>query len=138
VSKPRQHVLFVCIGNACRSQMAEAFARAYGRDVIDPASAGLAPLYSIPALTLEVMQERNVRLMGQRSKGLHEVADQQFDLVINMSGYPLPQPFGERARNWDVEDPYGSELDVYRRIRDQIELLVMRLILELRAAARPR
>jgi protein-tyrosine-phosphatase len=114
--------------------MAEGFAHAHGGDVMDPASAGLAPLYSIPPLTLEVMEERNVKFRRQYSKGLDEVSHLRFDLVINMSGYPLPSPFEDRARIWYVEDPFGNSIEVYRRIRDQVEVEVARLIDELRGA----
>ena len=67
--KGKKRVLFVCIGNACRSQMAEAFARAYGSDVLSAHSAGLAPAGAVPPLTRQVLNERNIPVEGQYPKG---------------------------------------------------------------------
>lgn len=125
-------VLFVCLGNAIRSQMAEAFARHYGGDVIRPASAGLAPATMIAPLAREVMAGRNISLDDQFPKGLDEVEVAAFDLVVNLSGRPL-RTAGPR-RDWKVRDPVGGTEAQYREAADEIERLVMGLILELRAA----
>jgi arsenate reductase (thioredoxin) len=127
-----KRVLFLCIGNACRSQMAEAFARAYGSDVLVPSSAGFAPAARVPADTLRAMVEKNLDLSGQVPKSISDLGEARFDLVINMSGYPLPQINGATVRKWDVEDPIGVDYDKHCQIRDQIEMLVMKLILQLR------
>jgi arsenate reductase (thioredoxin) len=127
-----KRVLFLCIGNACRSQMAEAFARAYGSDVLAPSSAGFAPAARIPDDTLRAMEEKNLDLSGQVPKSISDLNGWEFDLIVNMSGYPLPQVNGARVRKWDVEDPIGLDYEKHCQIRDQIEMLVMKLILELR------
>src|ERR1700681_1166513 len=81
----KKRVLFVCIGNACRSQMAEAFARAYGSDVVTAHSAGLAPASAVPPLTRQVLAEKNVPTEGQFPKGLTMLTGEPFDLVVNLS-----------------------------------------------------
>jgi len=131
--KAKKRVLFVCIGNACRSQMAEAFARAYGSDILTVRSAGLAPAGSLPPLTRQVLTEKNVSAEGQFPKGLAAVAGETFEVVVNLSGEPLPATFAPaRVVEWRVRDPIGRSESVYRAVADQIEALVMRLILELR------
>jgi arsenate reductase len=127
----KKRVLFVCIGNSCRSQMAEAFARVYGRDVMDPHSAGLAPATIIAPLTQQVLLERNVAIDGQFPKGLDMMARVPFDIVVNMSGTSVVLP-GARLIEWPVADPMGQKDEVYRAVAARIEGLVMRLIIELR------
>ena len=131
-AKP-QRVLFVCVGNACRSQMAEGFARKYGNDVIVPASAGLAPAMALASDTIRAMDERDIDVRHHFPKALRHLGGAEFDLVINMSGYELPPPYDAApARVWDVPDPVMTDYSRHCEIRDRIENLVMDLILELR------
>lgn len=125
-------ILFVCIGNSCRSQMAEGFARKYGADVLEPYSAGLAPAQIVQPLTKKVMLDKNIDIEKQWPKEITSLPLQQFDLLINMSGAKLPERIAIPIRDWKVEDPIGRPEEVYTAVRDQIEQLVMRLILELR------
>src|SRR5215468_4617115 len=127
----KKRVLFVCIGNSCRSQMAEGFARAYGSDIIDPQSAGLSPAASISPLTRQVLGEKNVKIDDHFPKGVEVVSRITFDVVVNMSGTRLSIP-GTRVIDWSVQDPIGHKEEVFRTVAAQIEGLVMRLILELR------
>jgi arsenate reductase len=129
----RKRVLFVCIGNSCRSQMAEAFARAYGSDILEVRSAGLSPASIVAPLTKQVLAERNISAEDQFPKGLELLAGEKFDVVINLSGYPIPA-LAPRTDAWPVPDPIGQKESVYRDCAARIEALVMRLILELRAA----
>ncbi len=124
-------VLFVCIGNACRSQMAEAFARVYGSDILVARSAGLCPAGAIPSVTQRLMLEKNISLEGCRPKDLEE-AGEPFDVVVNMSGVQLPGGVRGAVREWKVEDPIRSTEERHREVRDQIERLVQALITELR------
>lgn len=127
---PLQNVLFVCVGNACRSQMAEGFAHAYGADVMESHSAGLAPAMAVPDETRQTMAEKNLDISAQFPKPVSLFPDGHFDLVINISGYPIPgYPL---AVEWKVSDPIGGSPEEYRATRDRIEQLVMMLILELR------
>jgi arsenate reductase len=132
MTEERKRVLFVCIGNACRSQMAEAFARAYGSDVIIPASAGLAPAGYIAPETMRAMEDKSLDLRDQFPKALRHMSRAQFDLVINMSGKALPDSLKARVVTWDVPDPVLMPYDEHCEIRDLIERKVMQLILELR------
>jgi arsenate reductase (thioredoxin) len=128
----KQRVLFVCIGNSCRSQMAEAFARAYGSDVMVAQSAGLSPAAIIAPLTKQVLAERNLNIDGHFPKGVEVFTHEAFDLVINMSGHPLSLP-NTRMLAWVVRDPIGQPEALYREVVQQIEGLVMGLILQMRS-----
>ena len=134
IQRTKKRVLFVCIGNSCRSQMAEGFARAYGDDILIAASAGLSPALIVQPLTKQVLAERNVRIDSQFPKGMEILAHEQFDLIINMSGEKLPLGPEASVRDWQVRDPIGQPEAVYKTVAEQIEALVMRLILELRSS----
>jgi arsenate reductase len=127
----KTRVLFVCVGNACRSQMAHAFARAYGADVIDAASAGVSPAVNIPDITHRVMRDKGLSLDGHFPKDI-ATAGAAAAIVVNMSGVPLRGLPAAVTREWKVEDPIGKKDAVHERVRDEIERLVMALILELR------
>jgi len=126
-----QRVLFVCIGNSCRSQMAEAFARTYGADVILPASAGLAPALTVASDTIRAMKEKNIAMEDNFPKSLQQLRSVPFDLIVNMSGADLSD-LAAPVRDWEVKDPIGMKYEAHCQIRDQIETLVMELILDLR------
>jgi arsenate reductase len=125
-------VLFVCLGNSCRSQMAEGFARAYGQGVWEVESAGLMSATIIAPPVREVMEEKQIDLGDQFPKPLEWVQLETFDLIVNMSGIPLPDTIGAPVREWEVDDPIGQSQKVYRRVRDQIEVLVRGLLDEMR------
>jgi arsenate reductase (thioredoxin) len=127
-----QRILFVCVGNSCRSQMAEAFARAYGSDVMVAASAGLAPAMVVAFDTRRAMKEKNISLDDHFPKSLQQLNAVRFDVIINMSGAELPDTVRAPVRAWKIRDPIGTKYDVHCEIRDEIEKLVMDLILELR------
>lgn len=129
---PRKRVLFVCLGNICRSPMGEALARKYGSDVIVADSAGLSPAVVTTHLTRLVLRERNVDLGDHLPKGLDEVDLTRCDLIINMSGMKLPSTIGIPVEEWPVKDPYGALEPAYRTACDDIESRVMRLILRVR------
>lgn len=130
MKKPRK-VLFVCIGNACRSQMAEAFARAYGSDVLIADSAGIYPATMIAPDTVRAMAEKNLTLKGQFPKSIEQVDRSNFDLIVDMSGELEPEE-GPPVRIWNVPDPIVMDYENHRRVRDQVDALVRGLISELR------
>jgi arsenate reductase (thioredoxin) len=136
----RKRVLFLCIGNACRSQMAEGFARTYGADVLVPGSAGLAPAVKIAPDTLKAMAEKNIDLRDQFPKSLRHLGRAEFDLVVNLSGSSVPEDLAARTKvlEWEVDDPVFMKYDQHCEIRDEIEKKVMALILELRAQITPK
>ncbi|MCU1236680.1 MAG: protein tyrosine phosphatase [Candidatus Solibacter sp.] len=132
----RKRVLFVCIGNACRSQMAEAFARSYGDDVLIAASAGVAPAVKLAPDTIHAMEEKNIDIRDHFPKGLRHLGRAEFDIVVNMSGMFLPETLGARIVDWEVADPVSMEYSEHCEIRDDIEQRVMKLVLELRRTPR--
>lgn len=136
IGTPLKKVLFVCIGNACRSQMAEGFARKYGADVMVARSAGLAPAMSIPPLTHSVMREKNVAMTDHFPKPIDLLTNERFDVVVNMSGAPLGRNLTGVVEEWTVRDPVGESEDVFRAVRDEIEQRVMRMVLSFRSPAR--
>ncbi|MBI2681105.1 MAG: low molecular weight phosphatase family protein [Candidatus Solibacter usitatus] len=135
-SRPKR-VMFVCIGNSCRSQMAEGFARAYGMDVMAPESSGLSPAQSVARGTVRTMAAKNIDISAQFPKPFEPALASEFDLIINMSGFELPGELQARTRDWDVLDPIGQSAEVYRHVCDEIEVLVMDLISELRREQTP-
>jgi arsenate reductase (thioredoxin) len=133
---PRLKVLFVCVGNTCRSQMAEALARRDAADIIDPASAGISPFGRVVEPTRLVLLEKGIHIDAQFSKGLSDATLFRPNLVINMTGIPGASLFAHvRYQDWDVEDPYGEHLETYRRICEDIEARVQELAASLREEA---
>ena len=132
----KMRVLFLCIGNSCRSQMAEAFARAYGADVMVAQSAGLMPAIDISPLTRQVLAEFNLNIDGHFPKSMEMLGREPFDVIVNMSGQPVSLP-SARVLTWPVRDPIGQTEAVYRSVVQQIEGLVMGLILSLRSGRAP-
>jgi arsenate reductase len=132
-------ILFVCVGNSCRSQMAEALARHLASDVIEPSSAGLSPLGQIAEPTRLVLLERGAAIGSQYSKGLAEADPKSAELIVNLTGIPGQALFpSAQVVDWEVEDPYGEDLGLYRRVCDEIEERVVDLASELRHTAPPR
>lgn len=127
-------VLFVCIGNACRSPMGEAIARKDAGDVIEPSSAGIYPMGMIPEMTQTTLERNDYSAVGLRSKGLPEVAAEDVDLVVNLSGYERAQALEKFAQveSWEVSDPYGADEATYQRILEEIRGRVKRLAQRLR------
>ncbi|MBI2686482.1 MAG: arsenate reductase ArsC [Acidobacteria bacterium] len=127
-------ILFVCVGNACRSQMAEGFAKHLGADIVEAHSAGMMPLGSVPSQTRKVMLEKDAPIDDQFPKGVEVYRNTEFDLVINMSGIILPKGLKEKERRWTVGDPYGSGDGEFRQVRDDIEARVRELLQQVRDA----
>ena len=135
----KTRVLFVCIGNACRSQFAEALAKHSAFDVIEPSSAGLSPLGCVAPLVDEVLRERGIPLEDQHSKPIHPATYKKTDLVINMSGSPGERlfPKGLHVEDWNVDDPYGGTIEAYREACDEIEARLLELASRLRTRSKP-
>jgi arsenate reductase (thioredoxin) len=136
VGEPQQfRVLFICIGNSCRSQMAEGFARFRYPDLMAAMSAGLLPAPIVQPQTIEVMAEAGIPIEDQKPKPIRDVDWKAADVVVNMSGSGILQMLpGYEGGNliWPVPDPMGRSMRKYRRVRDQIEDLVDNLARSLR------
>jgi len=130
--RPRKRVLFVCFGNACRSQMAEGFARVLGSDCMVPASAGVFPAYAVAPDTIRAMDEKDIDLREHFPKAIRHLGRAKFDVVVNMSETFLPEEPGVRLLEWEVPDPIYMEYEDHCKVRDLIERRVMELVLEMR------
>jgi arsenate reductase len=128
-----KRVLFVCVGNTCRSLMAEALARHLAPDVIAASSAGVAPLGYVCPSTRAVLDEIGVSSAGQESKPLLAIDVATAHLLINMSGRPLSLP-ETAVEDWPVADPFGQNLAAYRNARDEIERRITDLAKRLRTS----
>jgi arsenate reductase len=126
---PKPKVLFICLGNSCRSIMAEALARHRCGDRWEAASAGINPLGFVAPETLKVLAELGVSPAGLYSKGLDEIDLREYRLLINLTGYSLPgwipTDGAVEVRNRPVPDPYGCGLEVYRQSRDAIQQVIV-------------
>jgi arsenate reductase len=130
-----KQVLFVCIGNCCRSQMAEGFANFYGKDVLNAKSAGLSPTPNVVNETIATMSEKNIDISRHYPKKFNPLEAKNYDVIINMSGFVLPGKLELPERKWEVRDPFGDSMDIYRTVSNDIEMRVMQLILEFRRLA---
>jgi arsenate reductase len=135
------NILFVCLGNAARSQMAEALAKRLGGGRVRAWSAGSNPFGEILAETGEVLSERGISLEGHRSKGLDEVPVSDMEVVVGMGCdvvCPLPAGFKGRVIEWNIPDPFNRGLDFFRSVRDLIERQVKALLADLEQSAEAR
>ena len=128
----RPEVLFVCVHNAGRSQMAAALLGHHARGRVLVRSAGSAPADRINPAVVDVMRELGVDLSKEFPKPLTTEAAQASDVVITMGcGDACPIFPGKRYLDWDLEDPAGKDVDAVRRIRDEINHRVRCLLAEL-------
>ena len=128
----RPSVLFVCIHNAGRSQMAAGFLRALAGDAIVVRSAGSEPAAQINPAAVEAMAEAGIDISGQTPALLTHEAVEASDVVITMGcGDACPVFPGISYRNWELPDPAGKGIDAVRPIRDDIKARVEALIAEL-------
>ena len=133
MSKPT--VLFVCIHNAGRSQMAAGYLRHLAGDRIDVLSAGSAPAGSINPVAVAAMAEEGIDIAAEQPKVLTPEAVKTSDVVITMGcGDTCPFYPGKRYEDWVLDDPAGQGIDAVRPIRDEIRGRVQALIAELAPA----
>ena len=125
-------VLFVCVHNAGRSQMAAGFLEHLGGDKVNVYSAGSAPKDSINPIAVEAMREKGIDISGRSPKILTTESVQASDVVITMGcGDACPFFPGKRYEDWVLDDPAGKSIDEVRSIRDEIEKRVITLLKEL-------
>ncbi len=129
-------VLFVCVHNAGRSQMAAAYLRALAGGAIEVRSAGSAPAASINPAAVAAMAEEGIDMSAEIPKVLTTDAVQESDVVITMGcGDTCPIFPGKRYEDWELEDPAGQGVDAVRPIRDDIKARIQALIAELLPAS---
>ena len=125
-------VLFVCVHNAGRSQMAAGFMRTIGGDRVEVLSAGSAPKNEINPVAVAAMAEVGIDIANQQPKILTTEAVIESDAVITMGcGDACPFYPGKRYEDWVLEDPAGQDLDFVRKVRDDIRVKVESLLCEL-------
>jgi protein-tyrosine-phosphatase len=124
-------ILFVCVENAGRSQMAEAFAKKYGKDKFIVSSAGNKPAERVNPVVVEVMKEKGIDLSMNKPKLITFRMAQDSDLIVTMGCNDqgiCPGPFFKPTVDWALEDPKGKPIEKVRQIRDDIEKRVQELI----------
>src|SRR3990172_3926281 len=127
-------ILFVCVEISCRSQMAEGFARYYGKEMslrakseaISVYSAGSRPSGVINPMAVDVMKEKGIDISNQKSKGLDELPEGEFDVLVIMGcGDECPTVSTRKRIDWQIKDPKGASIEVFREVRDEIEKKVL-------------
>lgn len=126
-----KRLLFVCVENSCRSQMAHAFAKRLGQDV-EVYSAGSRPSGRVNARAIEFMKEIGYDLSTHRSRGLEEVPPGEFDAAVTMGcGDACPLIPARRRIDWAIPDPKDLPAEEFRRVRDLIQSKVRDLLNDL-------
>ncbi|MCJ7793451.1 arsenate reductase ArsC [Candidatus Bathyarchaeota archaeon] len=126
-------VLFVCVENAGRSQMAEAFANKYGKDKFIVSSAGNKPADKVNPIVVEALKEKGIDVSTNKPKLLTFQMGQDADLIVTMGCNDqgiCPGPFFKPTVDWKLEDPKGKPIEKVREIRDDIGRRVQKLIAE--------
>ncbi|MDD4878977.1 MAG: arsenate reductase ArsC [Candidatus Omnitrophica bacterium] len=131
----KKKVLFVCIENSCRSQIAEGFAHSLGGHVMEAYSAGSKPSGKVNPYATKVMWEEKVDIFSQKSKGFNDLPVKDFDYVISM-GCKDTCPFvpAKKHIEWNIPDPKGKEIEFFRMVRDTIKEKILKLISEIAEA----
>jgi protein-tyrosine-phosphatase len=122
MSEEKKKILFVCVENARRSQMAEGFAKAFGQGKLEVYSAGSRPSLEIDPLVIEVMKEKRIDLTAKRPKGLNDLPPIEMDYLITMGCEEVcPAVLAKKIIEWKIPDPKGKSIDFFREVRDIIE-----------------
>jgi len=127
-------VLFVCVENAGRSQMAEAFANHYGKGKVVASSAGVMLADRVNPVVVEVMKEKSIDISTNKPKllttNMAEEADQIITMGCSVEKF-CPAPLLKNVIDWGLEDPKGKPIEKVREIRDEIERRVKKLVNEI-------
>lgn len=127
-----KRVLFVCVENSNRSQMAEAFARMHGGEGVEAASSGSRPSGQVNPRAIEFMREVGYDLTTHASKSLDEFNGQDIAVAVTMGcGDACPLVRAERREEWNIPDPKDMPPEEYREVRDLIERKVKELLAQL-------
>lgn len=125
----RKRILFVCVENSNRSQMAEAFAHIHGGDKVEAYSAGSRPSGKVNPKAIDAMNELGYDLSKQGSKSLSDIPDVQYDFVATMGcGDECPFVRAKRREDWNIPDPKDMPPDKFREVRNLIKARVIALL----------
>lgn len=131
MNKESIKILFVCVENACRSQIAQGFAEALGKRKLEVYSAGSHPSSHINPLAIEVMKEKDIDLSGRRPKGLNDLPPIEMNYLVTMGcEETCPAVPAKKIIEWDIPDPKRKSIDFFREVRDLIEDRVRVLLRE--------
>lgn len=129
MTQPVRRVLFVCVENSNRSQMAEAFARIHGTGRVEASSAGSRPSGKVNPRAIAFMKEVGYDLSAQASKSLDSFNGQAIDVAVTMGcGDACPLVLARRREEWNIPDPKALLDDEFRKVRDLIETKVKELL----------
>ena len=131
----KKSVLFVCVQNAGRSQMAEGFFKKYAPKEYEGISAGTMPVSEINPLAVEVMREVGIDISGQKSKEITEDMIRNSSKIVNMGcmdKVSCPTLFLQNLLDWNIEDPKDKQIDKVREIRNEIEQRVKKLVTDIK------
>ncbi|AFY47480.1 arsenate reductase, glutathione/glutaredoxin type [Nostoc sp. PCC 7524] len=135
-----KNVMFVCKHNSRRSQMAEGFARTLGEGKITVTSSGLA-INEVDPIAVKVMSEVGIDISQQSSKPLDNFNPEDYDIVISLCGCGVNLPeawvIREVFEDWQLDDPAGGSLEIFRQVRDQVKERVIKLIASLICHSNP-
>jgi arsenate reductase len=128
----KRRILFVCVENARRSQMAEGFAEVLGKEDVEVYSAGSRPSSSIDPLVIEVMKEKGIELGSKRPKSLNDLPPIEMDYLVTMGcEETCPAVLAKKIIEWEIPDPKGKSIQVFLKVRDLIEDKVKNLLKEI-------
>lgn len=118
----KKRIVFICVENARRSQMAQGFAEAFGQGKVEVYSAGSRPASQIDPLVIEVMKEKGIDLSSKRPKSLNDLPSKEMDYLVTMGcEETCPAIPAKKIIEWDIPDPKGKSIESYKEIRDLIE-----------------
>ncbi len=134
MGKETLKIVFVCVENARRSQMAQGFAEVLGQGEIEAYSAGSHPSSQIDPLVIAVMKEKGIDLSGRQPKSLDDLPPVQMDYLVTMGcEETCPAVLAKKIIEWEIPDPKGKPIDEVRRIRDMLEAKVKMLLEEVKS-----
>jgi arsenate reductase len=132
VEGEKLRIVFVCVENARRSQMAQGFAEAFGQGKVEVYSAGSHPSSQIDPLVTEVMKERGIDLSSKRPKGLNDLPPVEMDYLITMGcEETCPAIRAKKTIEWEIPDPKGKSISGFREVRNMIENKIRALLAEI-------
>jgi arsenate reductase len=130
--REKKKILFVCVENARRSQMAEGFAESLGGSKVEVYSAGSRPSSVVDPLVINVMGEKGIDLSKKQPKSLNDLPPIEMDFLITMGcEETCPAVLAKNTIEWEIPDPKGKSIEVFREVRDLIEHMVKTLLEEI-------
>jgi protein-tyrosine-phosphatase len=132
MNKSKIKIVFICVENARRSQMAQGFAEAFGQGKVEVYSAGSRPSSQIDPLVIEVMKEKGIDLSSRQPKSLNDLPSIEMDYLVTMGcEETCPAILAKKIIEWQIPDPKGKSIDFFREVRDLIKDKVRNLLKEI-------